>query len=55
MARKDISMTNEEIARFLDAGRTLQLATVGADGFPHLAPMWYLVRDGDVWFRSFTK
>jgi len=48
-------MTEEEISRFLDADRTLQVASVGRDGYPHLAPMWYVVDDGRVVFRSFTK
>ena len=55
MARKDITMTPEEIRRFLTDGMTLQVATIGKDGAPHLAPMWY-VMDGDLpVFRSFTK
>ena len=55
MARKDITMTEAEQLAFLDAGHTLQVATVGADGFPHVAPMWFVVEDGKVAFRSFTK
>jgi PPOX class probable F420-dependent enzyme len=55
MARKDISFDDDELAAFLAAGHTLQVATLGADGYPHLAPMWYVVRDGEIVFRSFTK
>ena len=55
MARKDITMTEAEQLEFLNAGHTLQVATVGADGFPHVAPMWFIVEDGKVAFRSFTK
>lgn len=55
MARKDISMTDEELDDFLRAGHTLQVASIDADGYPHLAPMWYVVRDGKIVFRSFTK
>lgn len=55
MARKDISMTDEELDDFLRGGHTLQVASIDADGYPHLAPMWYVVRDGKVVFRSFTK
>jgi PPOX class probable F420-dependent enzyme len=56
MARKDISMTDAEMHAFLtDGTKTLQVATIGKDGIPHLAPMWY-VMDGDrIVFRSFTK
>jgi PPOX class probable F420-dependent enzyme len=55
MARKDISMNPEEIEEFLTGGHTLQVATNGPDGRPHLAPMWYVVDDGRVVFRSFSK
>ena len=55
MARNDITMTEAEQLAFLDAGHTLQVATVGADGFPHVAPRWFVVEDGKVAFRSFTK
>jgi PPOX class probable F420-dependent enzyme len=49
-------MTDAEILEFLSEGRkVLQVATIGKDGMPHLAPMWY-VMDGDrIVFRSFTK
>jgi len=55
MARKDISLTDDEYAAFIEAGHTLHVATMGADGYPHLAPMWYVVRDGLIVFRAFTK
>jgi PPOX class probable F420-dependent enzyme len=55
MARKDISMTPEEIEAFMAEQRTLQVATIGKDGFPHVAPMWFVVEDGKFVFRSFTK
>ncbi len=55
MARKDITMTDSEISDFLIGGHTLQVATLGRDGFPHLAPMFYVVHEGKVVFRSFTK
>ena len=34
---------------------TLQVATIGKDGCPHVAPMWFVVDDDKVVFRSFTK
>lgn len=48
-------MTDAEIAAFLDVPRNLEVATIGPDGWPHVAPMWYTVREGRVVFRSFTK
>lgn len=56
MARKDISMTGTEVQRFLSEGaRVLHVATIGRDGAPHLAPMWFVMDDGRAVFRSFTK
>lgn len=56
MARKDITMTPDEVLTFLAEGaKTLQVATIGGDGSPHLAPMWFVLDEGRIVFRSFTK
>ncbi|MCL1588189.1 MAG: pyridoxamine 5'-phosphate oxidase family protein [Actinomycetia bacterium] len=56
MARKDITMNKSEIQNFLSSGaKVLQVATLGNDGSPHLAPMWFVMDDGKVVFRSFSK
>jgi PPOX class probable F420-dependent enzyme len=55
MARKDITMSDTEILEFLEEARVLQVATIGKDGAPHLAPMWFVVDNGAIVFRSFTK
>lgn len=49
-------MTETETLAFLSEGaKVLHVASLGRDGFPHLAPMWFLVADGRVVFRSFSK
>ena len=55
MAKKDISMTTEEIHQLLGEAQNLQVATLGRDGFPHLTTLWFCLIDGRVTFRSFTK
>ena len=56
MARKDISMTEAEVLAFLrDGQKALQVASNDPDGYPHLVPMWFVVEDGKVAFRSFSK
>jgi len=55
MARKDISMTAEEARNFLNQTSILQVATIGRDGSPHLAPMWFVMEDDTIVFRSFTR
>ena len=49
-------MSADEIRALLEDVRSLQVATNGADGFPHLTTLWFFVDgDGLVTFRSFTK
>ena len=56
MARKDITMTDDEVVEFLSSGaKILQIATIGRKGVPHLTPMWFVMEDGRIVFRSFTK
>jgi PPOX class probable F420-dependent enzyme len=43
--RSAITMSDPELARFLDQERVLTCATIGPNGRPHLMPLWY-VRDG---------
>ena len=56
MARKDITMNEAEVREFLSSGaKVLDVATLSKDGSPHLAPMWYVMDDDKVVFRSFSK
>jgi PPOX class probable F420-dependent enzyme len=48
-------MTDEEVAEFLATERTLQVASIGPDGTPHLVPMWFAVIDGRIAFWTFAK
>ena len=55
MARKDISLSPDELDTFLAEEMTLIVTTIGKDGHPHTAPMWFFMEDGKIVFRSFTK
>ena len=48
-------MTPQEVQQFLSSNTVLEVATIGTDGWPHLAPMWYVMDNGNIVFRSFTK
>ena len=48
-------MSEAEIGAFLQQERTVVCATIGKDGFPHLMPLWYVVRDGELWSWTFAK
>jgi PPOX class probable F420-dependent enzyme len=53
--RAAIVMTPEEAAAFLEEQRTVICATNGRDGFPHLMPLWYVLRGDTVWAWSYAK
>jgi hypothetical protein len=48
-------MTDAEVLAFLDEERVVTCATFGPRGFPHLMPLWYVVRDGTIWAWTFAK
>lgn len=48
-------MTEEESDAFLEEGWTLQVASIGPKGYPHLVAMWYVVIDGLIHFTTFGK
>jgi PPOX class probable F420-dependent enzyme len=53
--RDAIKMSDEQIHEFLEAGRDLQVASINADGTPHLVTMWYAMHDGDIAFWTYGK
>jgi len=53
--RGQIEMTDEEVAAFLDEQRVVTCATNGVRGYPHLMPLWYLVREGEIWAWTYGK
>ena len=50
--RAQITMSDEEVAAFVERSRTATMATVGPTGLPHLVAMWYAVIDGHIWFET---
>lgn len=48
-------MSGEEVAGLLAEERTVICATNGRDGFPHLMPLWYVVRGAELWSWTFAK
>ena len=53
--RERIRMTDAEVAEFLTIERTVQVASIGPDGTPHLVPMWFTVIDGRIVFWTYAK
>jgi general stress protein 26 len=48
-------MSPEEVAAFLDDQRVVACATNGPAGWPHLMPLWYVVRRGEIWAWTYAR
>ncbi|AKL72712.1 MAG: TIGR03618 family F420-dependent PPOX class oxidoreductase [Acidimicrobiia bacterium] len=56
MSRRDIiRMTEAEVESYLTTGRDLQVASINADGTPHLVTMWFALVDGDLCFWTYGR
>jgi PPOX class probable F420-dependent enzyme len=53
--RAQITMTEAEIAEFVEHSRIATMGTIGHSGLPHLVAMWFAVLDGQIWFETKTK
>lgn len=53
--RQVIRMSEAEVWRFVESRKSLQLATNGADGWPHLVTVWFAVVDGRIVIETYRK
>jgi PPOX class probable F420-dependent enzyme len=53
--RDQITLTEDEQRELLDSERVVVVGSHGPRGFPHLMPLWYVVRDGDIWIWTYAK
>ena len=56
MSRRDaIKLSDDEVLALLDEERVVTCASLGQSGWPHLMPLWYVVRDGTLWSWTYAK
>lgn len=53
--RDAVRMSAEEVRSFLDSQMKVQVATLNADGSPHLTTLFYVVQDGRLVFWTYGK
>jgi PPOX class probable F420-dependent enzyme len=53
--RAAIAMSDDELAAFLGQELTLICATTGPRGWPHLMPLWYVMRDREAWAWTYGR
>ena len=53
--RAEIAMAADDAAAFIADQRVMTCATVGRDGWPHLMPLWFVVRRSECWAWTYAK
>jgi PPOX class probable F420-dependent enzyme len=53
--RDQIKLTEEEQLELLESERVAIVTSNGVNGWPHSMPLWYTVRDGEIWAWTFAK
>ena len=53
--RDKIRMSEAEIAALFAECKSLQVATLGVDGAPHLTTLWFTTHQGEVLFETYGK
>jgi PPOX class probable F420-dependent enzyme len=53
--RSEIQLTPEEQRELLDVERVVVVASFGPRGWPHLMPLWYVIRNGELWIYTYAK
>lgn len=52
---RKIALTSTELDTYLADQRTCRVATVSADGAPHVVPLWFVWDSGLLWLYSLTR
>jgi general stress protein 26 len=48
-------MSEAEVSAFLEEQRVVTCATRGQRGWPHVMPLWYVLRGGEIWAWTYAK
>jgi PPOX class probable F420-dependent enzyme len=53
--RAEIQLTEEEQRELLESERIVVVSSFGPRGWPHSMPLWYVLRDGEIWIYTYAK
>jgi PPOX class probable F420-dependent enzyme len=53
--RDQIKLSEEEQRELIDSERIAVVSSLGPRGWPHVMPLWYVPRDGDIWIWTYAK
>jgi PPOX class probable F420-dependent enzyme len=53
--RDQIKLTESEQRELIENERVVVVSSIGPRGWPHVMPLWYVVRDGEIWIWTYAK
>jgi PPOX class probable F420-dependent enzyme len=53
--RAEIKLSPREQRELLEQERIVVVSSFGPRGWPHSMPLWYVVRDGEIWIYTYAK
>jgi PPOX class probable F420-dependent enzyme len=53
--RDQIKLTDSERDELLATERIVVVSSHGPRGWPHMMPLWYVLRDGEIWVWTYAK
>ncbi len=53
--RAEIQLSDAEQLELIESERVVVVGSLGAGGWPHLMPLWYVPRDGEIWIWTYAK
>ena len=53
--RAEIQLMPDEQRELLESERIVVVSTLGPRGWPHSMPLWYVVREGEIWIYTYAK
>jgi PPOX class probable F420-dependent enzyme len=53
--RGQIKLTEDERRELIESGRIVVVSSLGPRGWPHVMPLWYVPREGEVWVWTYAK
>ncbi len=53
--RDQIKLTEEEQRELIHSERIAVVSSLGPRGWPHVMPLWYVPRNGEIWIWTYAK
>jgi PPOX class probable F420-dependent enzyme len=53
--RDQIRLTEEQQRELIASERIAVISSLGPRGWPHVMPLWYVPRDGEIWIWTYAK